>query len=81
MKQGEQMNETCMICNSILQMKNTQTVRLWDNDNRSHFDIVGCIKCTDDVHKQINNVTDLKKKSIDKVLKEINLHHLKESFY
>lgn len=60
----------CMVCNE-LNTGDVQTVRV--SDDREKFDLIGHVKCTDDVYKKIKNVKDIEKKNVSKVLKEIGI--------
>lgn len=62
--------ETCMMCEECVQMRDTQTIRLWKTD-REHIEIVGHIRCSEIVWKKIKSVKDRDKKSPQKILNEI----------
>lgn len=63
----------CQICGEYLEMKDTQTIRMWEKNDREYIDVVGHIKCSEEIWKKIKAVKDRDKKSPQKILSEIGL--------
>lgn len=67
------MSETyCDVCKEFVS-GTVQTVKILDNDQKTSHCISGHVYCTEDIWKQIQEMKDFKKKSLSKVLKELNI--------
>ena len=67
------MSNICMICDSI---NNGEKWNLQISDNKTSIIINGHKSCIDETDNKIKNIKDVKKKTVDKVLAEINFNKL-----
>ncbi|KON87473.1 hypothetical protein AF332_11970 [Sporosarcina globispora] len=62
----------CDLCKEFVS-GTVQTVKILDNDQKTSHYISGHVSCTEDIWKQIQEMKDFNKKSLSKVLKELNI--------